>query len=85
MYYNVYGSIQKRDLGDIKVLTPEQREIGNKVIKSYGFHDFSGSLEGDTLHCEFATGPAATLGDRIGKDLKKAFNVRRVLKMGYEL
>lgn len=86
MYYNVYGSNQKSDLSNIKLLTPEQKKIGNKVIKSYGFHDFTGSLEGNhTLHCEFATGPAATLGSQIGKDLKKAFNVGRVLKMGFEL
>lgn len=83
MYYNIYGSNQKSD--DIKLLTPEQQKIGNKVIKSYGFHDFTGSLEGNILHCEFTTGPAATLGSQIGKDLKKAFNVGRVLKMGLEL
>lgn len=72
-------------MSNIKVLTDYQKALGNRVIKPYGFHDFTGSLEGNVLHCEFTTGPAATLGSQIGKDLKKAFNVGRVLKMGFEL
>ena len=83
MYYSGYNYNQKIDFGDIKLLTPEQREIGNKVLRSFGYHSFIGSIgNGDTLHCDFNSGTSVSLGSKLGRKLAKAFDVKHVVRAG---
>lgn len=71
---------------NFKPLTPEQIEIGNKILKSFGFCNFSGSITDDnTLYCSFNSGAVATIGSKLGKKLKKAFKVKRVMRDGTEI
>ncbi len=81
MYYSNYN--QKIDFGDIKLLTLEQREIGNKVLKPFGYHSFTGSIQdGDILNCDFNSGTSVSMGPELGRKLAKAFGVKHVIRAG---
>lgn len=84
MYHN---RNEKTELGNITLLTKEEREKGNRVIKPYGFHGFTGCYDNDrgVLYCDFETGCAVTLGTQIGADLAKAFGVHKVYRSGNPL